>query len=322
MPVAPGGPRLLYWLLPAHLPMEAMDHQATMESTGEHQATMEPHHHHHHHQEDDLGQAWGGFAGHTSSGLAFLLLGNWFAYNTCLEWWRAEAQGKEFHTRASFQQGWARPWETLVKVSVTLAYALGEVVTGCCDGGSFMNNAQHITMCALFLINGLADLLVFYRLPVPHNLQFLTGSFAFWGESFLFSNHSHGMSALFQHTHALLYLPSYMAAGIFFVEVVLPRVWLFPALRNLAISIHGSWLVQSAFILYSGQVGLQPWQEDSSLMVLPMLFAWHLIANLLLHTLWLYITKKRGGGGAKANTVYSRLEILLWDLNILIFNVS
>ena len=35
-----------------------------------------------------------------------------------------------------------------------------QVVTGCCDGGSFMNNAQHITMCGLFLCNGLADLAV------------------------------------------------------------------------------------------------------------------------------------------------------------------
>ena len=35
-----------------------------------------------------------------------------------------------------------------------------KVVTGCCDGGSFMNNAQHITMCALFLSNGFADLAV------------------------------------------------------------------------------------------------------------------------------------------------------------------
>ena len=35
-----------------------------------------------------------------------------------------------------------------------------KVVTGCCDGGSFMNNGQHITMCALFLCNGFADLAV------------------------------------------------------------------------------------------------------------------------------------------------------------------
>ena len=39
-----------------------------------------------------------------------------------------------------------------------------QVVTGCCDGGSFINNAQHITMCGLFLCNGLADLAVRERL--------------------------------------------------------------------------------------------------------------------------------------------------------------
>ena len=103
------------------------------------------------------------------------------------------------------------------------------------------------------------------------------------------------MSHLFQHTHSLLYLPSYLAAGLFFVELIQPTMWVFPALRyrkphqinnniivinivvvmivinidnvtiksfprdliilrNLCICLHGSWLMQSAFILYSPQV--------------------------------------------------------------------
>ena len=32
-----------------------------------------------------------------------------------------------FHECISIQQGWRRPWETLVKLGVTIAYALGEV---------------------------------------------------------------------------------------------------------------------------------------------------------------------------------------------------
>ena len=39
------------------------------------------------------------------------------------------------------------------------------------------------------------------------------------------------MSHLFHHTHTLLYLPSYLAAGLFFVELVCPSMWVFPALR-------------------------------------------------------------------------------------------
>lgn len=258
-------------------------------------------------QED---QAWGGFAGHTTSGLAFLLLGNWLAFNTSIAWWRSEASGRPFKCSASFQQGWRRPWETLVKLGVTIAYALGEVVTGCCDGGSFMNNAQHITMCGLFLCNGLADLAVFYRLPVPSSLQHLTASFAFWGESFLFTNHTHGMSHLFQHTHSLLYLPSYLAAGLFFVELVQPTMWVFPALRNLCICLHGSWLMQSAFILYSPQVGLAGWEEDASLMLMPMLFTWHLIGHMVVHAACFFLTRRRFGSSEKAKSVeYSRLQL-------------
>ena len=33
----------------------------------------------------------------------------------------------DFHECISIQQGWRRPWETLVKLGVTIAYALGEV---------------------------------------------------------------------------------------------------------------------------------------------------------------------------------------------------
>merc|ERR1719370_225069 len=214
---------------------------------------------------DGPGDESGGFAGHTTSGLAFFLLGSWFSYNTSLLWWRAKAAGKDFQTRGSYQQGWSLPFETLVKIFCTLGYAMGEVITGCCDGGSFLNNGQHITMCGLFLINSVADLLVFYRVPIPHHIQYLTAAAAFWGGSFLFTNHTHGMSPVFKQTHSFLYLPSYFAVIIFLVEAVLPRVWL-----------------------------------------LPMLFAWHLIANLLLQGGWLLVTRLRSVGG-KQDDDYSRL---------------
>ena len=235
----------------------------------------------------------GGFLGHTCSGLAFLLLGGWLSYHTASGWWRAKASGHHYTSMVSHQEGWSWPWETIVKIGVTLAYALGEVLTGCCDGGSFLNNGQHITMCGLFLLNGLADLLAFYRVPSPNHLQHLTASAAFWGESFLFTNHTHGMSALFQHTHSLLYLPSYSAAVVILVEAAKPRLWLLAALRNVGITLHGSWLMQSAFILYSEQVSLPRWTEDDTMMLLPMLFTWHLLGCLLLQGVCLLITRKQ-----------------------------
>jgi len=267
----------------------------------------EHHHHETHFRGMDMpGDDSGGFAGHTTSGLAFFLLGTWFSYNTSLLWWRAKAAGKEFQTRGSYQQGWPWPFETMVKIFCTLGYATGEVVTGCCDGGSFLNNGQHITMCGLFLLNSVADLLVFYRVPIPHHIQYLTAAAAFWGESFLFTNHTHGMSPVFKQTHSFLYLPSYFAVVIFLVEAVLPRVWLLPALRNLAICLHGSWLMQSAYILYGDQVGASKWEEDDTMMLLPMLFSWHLIANLLIQGGWLLLTRMKSLGG-KQDDDYSRL---------------
>ena len=54
-----------------------------------------------------------------------------------------------------------------------------QVVTGCCDGGSFMNNAQHITMCALFLCNGFADLAVSIIAHPSHRPQLEVGARTF-----------------------------------------------------------------------------------------------------------------------------------------------
>jgi len=247
-----------------------------------------------------------GFAGHSASGLAFLLLGNWFAINTCLLWWRSQSGGREFVTRVSYQQGWRLPWESIVKIVITLGYALGEFLTGWWAEYTFLLHGQHITMCGFFLINGIVDILIFKKVSIPKDVQFLTASLAFLAESFLFTNHSHGKNAVHQMTHHLLYLPSYVAAGVLLVEAVLPTVWLLPSIRNLAISTHGSWLVQSAFILYPERVGLAQWEEDNTMMLLPMLFSWHLLGNLLLHLAWLLITKGLAGStGDKAT--YSRL---------------
>merc|ERR550519_3069226 len=70
-----------------HTDHMGMDHMDAMDHMG-----MSEHHHGDHFRGmDALGDDSGGFAGHTTSGLAFLLLGTWFSYNTSLLWWRAKA---------------------------------------------------------------------------------------------------------------------------------------------------------------------------------------------------------------------------------------
>ena len=66
--------------------------------------------------------------------------------NTCLVWWRSQCRGRVFKTRVSYQKGWVlstlspatllftncilrwrQPWESVVKIAITLGYASGEV---------------------------------------------------------------------------------------------------------------------------------------------------------------------------------------------------
>ena len=100
-------------------------------------------------------------------------------------------------------------------------------------------------------------------------------------------------------------MPSYFAAGVILVEAILPSIWLLPAMRNLAIILHGSWLIQSAFMLYGDQVGLHVWEEDVSMLLLPMILAWHLLGGLLLQALHLIVTKRTVRNKTET-TAYSR----------------
>ena len=145
---------------------------------------------------------------------------------------------------------------------------------------------------------------VFYRLPVPSSLQHLTASFAFWGESFLFTNHTHGIHWFkwtVNHISCSDSIKSFQACPTFSTTPTpsstcpptlpldfslsslsvlqcgfsqlsgswewrialkdwgsIPLIkycqWQFVLHRNLCICLHGSWLMQSAFILYSAQV--------------------------------------------------------------------
>ena len=85
---------------------------------------------------------------------------------------------------------WRRPWESILKIAITLGYALGEVrniivivlgrkkitstsaiiltiydqfLTGWWAEYTFLLHAQHITMCGFFLLNGIVDILVFKK---------------------------------------------------------------------------------------------------------------------------------------------------------------
>ena len=89
--------------------------------------------------------------------------------------------------------------------------------------------------------------------------------------------------------------------------------------------LHGSWMVQVGFILYPGAVawlGLTTWDEEAhtNMMILPMMFAWHLLAVLAWQVVLLYLAFRRaratfGLGGLGSEYQYCRCsDISVSDL--------
>ena len=210
-----------------------------------------------------------GFAGHSASGLAFLLLGNWFAVHphilhhhchsphphyaffNCCCWiftppklsWSSDQHLPSLVAisvqRASFSNQsliservgsiiimtinyfftncilrWRQPWESVVKIAITLGYASGEVreiiprkksalylikkhpvwryffhsqqfLTGWWAEYTFLLHAQHITMCGFFIVNGIVDILIFKKVKLSLRLQHCNTIISFQNTSIL-----------------------------------------------------------------------------------------------------------------------------------------
>merc|ERR1712156_484631 len=100
--------------------------------------------------------------------------------------------------------------------------------------------------------------------------MFLTNTTSAWA-------HQHLSTQL----HRLLYLPSYIAALLFLVEMKASNTWWVGATRNTAIMLHGTWFLQTAFALFPHQLleSLSPWPASAHLK-LPLHWSMHLLAIL------------------------------------------
>ena len=105
-------------------------------------------------------------------------------------------------------------------------HAAVEILFGMEGDHTFLNNSHHLTMLSFFLANAGADLVTFYRLPTPPDLDYLTAGLSFAAEAFLFSQHIHGRSMLDKTAPTLLYYPVAAAAVLVAVETVRRDSWL------------------------------------------------------------------------------------------------
>jgi len=112
----------------------------------------------------------------------------------------------------------------------------------------------------------------------------------------------------------LLYLPSYLVAGLLLLELHQPKTWWVAGARNTAVLLHGSWFLQTAIVLFPHQVvaGLEPWEEALHHR-LPLYWAIHLLTILGLQVLLHWVL---GGRCSEAQLADSEDRVaMLLDIN-------
>ncbi|XP_028918564.1 transmembrane epididymal protein 1A-like [Ornithorhynchus anatinus] len=234
------------------------------------------------------------FLGHVLPGLVFLLFGFYYALLVS----RALLRGQRFlcpprPPRSQTGASWLQrvPAEGLVKAFCSMTVILTEffyppganrlVLLDREDPARrflYEDAWQHFTMYAFFMVSGWVDVLSQTWLARRREgLERAALALAFHVLTVLLLSHSQGKNALESRVHTLLLLPAGILALVLTVELWAPdqpQLWI---ARSWLIMVFGSWLLQTAFVLYRPPSG-RPWQTNnpSELMFLTTFFCWHL----------------------------------------------
>ncbi|CAL4082409.1 unnamed protein product, partial [Meganyctiphanes norvegica] len=235
----------------------------------------------------EISSIMGSFAGHVVPGTFFSLFAFWWTWKVFHRFFlcqRSAAVGEKGHRNrylntASFTcsacQG-RLPIEGILKIVAVILGMIGEFATGFEDGKfTHINNAQHMTMFFFFGMNGVMDLLNFYRVPLPPDLDYVSAVLGFCMEGLLFYYHLHGRAPMDVQVHMLLFYVVACCAISTALEMKYKHNVL-PALGRIYFTLlQGTWFYQIGFILYPP--GAEPWSQHDhrQMMIVTLVFAWH-----------------------------------------------
>lgn len=154
-----------------------------------------------------------------------------------------------------------------------------EIYTGINSDGQFtaLGNGQHATMFFFFGMTGIMDLLLYFKAPVPKDIDYVSMWLALLVEGILFKFHLHGRTPLDVHLHVLLVY----TIGANILAVMAEMRWrnnvMVTLSRSYFLFLQGTWFWQVAFILYNPSPSAEEWKPDDpdSVMIATMFFVWH-----------------------------------------------
>ncbi len=234
----------------------------------------------------------GSFQGHFLNGVTFVVFGLWWTVNLICGYQKTvTVSGSVYTSSVTFpcpclcQRLRSCQIEGAVKVATMLVAAVTEMLCGIRNGEFvFFGNAQHATMMGFFLLSGVVDLLLHYKLPLPQGIDYVILTLAFCVEAFLFAFHLHDRTPMDVQLHTFLIYAIYGCIIATLLEMYFRSNILAALCRAYFTLLQGTWLIQMGFVLYNPLPASVPWNEHDhdQLMLVTMMFAWHMAGIIIL----------------------------------------
>ncbi|XP_003469299.1 transmembrane protein 45A [Cavia porcellus] len=225
----------------------------------------------------------GSFKGHILPGSFFLIMGFWWSTKSILKYvCKKQMRACHLDSKTLFHR--MEILEGITLICMALTGIVGEQFI---SGGPYLilykegqwnqlTGWHHCTMYFFFGLVGVANILCFTISPLPVSLIKLILSNAFFVETFIFHNHTHGREMLDIFVHQMLVLVSFVTGLLAFMEFLMRNNVLLELLRTSLILLQGSWFWQIGFVLYPPSGG-PAWDlnDHDNIMFLAICFCWH-----------------------------------------------
>ncbi|KAK7826493.1 hypothetical protein U0070_017074, partial [Myodes glareolus] len=198
----------------------------------------------------------GSFKGHALPGTFFTIMGFWWLTKSILKYvYKKQTRTCYLSSKTLLRR--AEIWEGIVAVLMAFTGMAGEQFI---TGGPYLNlykdgqwnqllGWHHTTMYFFFGLMGIAQILCFTTNLVPISLSKLMLSNAFFVESFIFYNHTHGREMIDVFVHQLLVFTTILAGLVTFMEFLTKNNVLLELLRSSLVILQGTWFWQVSWDL-------------------------------------------------------------------------
>ncbi|XP_008837919.1 transmembrane protein 45A-like [Nannospalax galili] len=224
-----------------------------------------------------LSKPTGDFEGHALPGSFLLILGLWWSSLSILKF-VCKQKKETFYLGSKALIHRAKFLEGIVLVGMVITGISGLQIFADSSEIQFLRilRLHHITIYIFFGLLGVANILCATISSLPASLIKLMLSNAFFVQTFIFYNHTHGRDTVDIFLHKLLGLAAFLAGLVSFMEVLTKNNAILELLRSSLIILQGSWLWQLGFILYN-PTGGPAWdlKDRNNNMLLSIYFCWH-----------------------------------------------